>query len=245
MRIGFLVAWMASLASVAAASNIPDYPFVYAQGVAKTKLEPDVCRVTFSVQARDIDSANALKVVEERSSAILALLSENGVKREDLEAYKFEKRAVYDYSDRDQPKDVGYQVERDIEFTLHDLKSYDPIVTRLLRAEGVVNIYSQFDRTDRDDIELRLLETAVQKARAQAEIMAKGSGQRIVKLRAISQHGLENLADAFGIGEKDLYPPFNDMGPSREKDLLYVPSTVEFQNEVSVIYEIAALSETE
>lgn len=117
------------------------------------------------------------------------------------------------------------------------MKQYEPIISSLMRTEYVDGIDTSFDRTDREEIEARLLENAVLRARSQAESMAKGSGQRIVKLRAISQHEFENVADAFGLGDKDIYHGMASVSPTPVTELLFVPATVEFQNEVSVIYE--------
>jgi uncharacterized protein YggE len=225
-------------ASATAASDLPGFPFVYARGVAKTKVKPDMCVVDFRVRVRDRTSTDAMKAVESRSAKALAVLFEHGVKREDLKGFEIQKHAVHEWDEDEKAKLTGYEIARNIQFTLRDLTQYEPMVSILLKMENVVDIYTNFDRTDREDIESRLLADAVSKARAKAELMAKGSGQRIVKLRAISQHGFENIAESFGVGDKDKYHWMADMSQPPEKELLFVPSTVEFQDAVSVIYEL-------
>jgi uncharacterized protein YggE len=220
------------------ASPLPEYPLVFARGDAQTKVPPDICVVNYQIKIRDKEPTNALSVVELRSAQTLAVLAEHGVKKEDIVGFEIDKDVVRDYEKRDQLAFLGYEMTRRIQFTLHDLGKYEPIVSVLLKTPDVTDIRTSFDRTDRKAVESRLLAEAVADAKAKAELMAQGSGQKIVKLRAISQHGFYNLAETFGLGNKEYDNRMYSVGRQSEKELLFVPSTIEFRNGVSVIYEI-------
>ncbi|MHB9067308.1 MAG: hypothetical protein ACYC4B_26285 [Pirellulaceae bacterium] len=73
--------------------------------------------------------------------------------------------------------------------------------------------------------------------------MAEGSGQRIVKLRAISPVGFRELSVDFGLSSTSEISVLNSVAPEtviRElEEMLFVPATIEFRNSVSVIYELA------
>lgn len=224
----------------AQASPLPDYPFVFASGDAKSEVKPDICHVEFHITIRDQDPTNGLALVEQRSIVALAILADNGVKKEDVIGFEVDKDHVRNYESRDKLEFLGYEMRRKIEFTLRDLTQYEPILSPLLKTPDVVDIQTSFDRTDRKDIESRLLAEAVANARAKADLMAKGSRQRIVKLRAISQSGFYNLGERFGLGNVQFDNRMYSMSVPPKQELLFVPSTIEFGNSVSLIYEVEA-----
>jgi uncharacterized protein YggE len=226
------------LTSAANASDIPDYPFVFAEGSVTTKVAPDIGVISYRVRVQANDSENAMHQIETLSAKTLAVLAEHGVEPDDIIGFEIDKDVVRDDDQRDKLKILGYVMTRHIRFTLRDLKKYEPIVSALLKTDNVISILADFDRTDRDELESRLLADAVTKARAKAETMAKGSGQQIVKLRAISQRGFQNFGEEFGLGNRRGFVfESRDSGPMKE--LLFVPSTIEFSSSVSVIYELA------
>ena len=231
-----LIVGLASLASQA--SPLPDYPFVYAGGQAQSNIAPNTCKVAYHITVRDRDATNGMRTVEKRSSETLGLLAENAVKKEDIVGFEITKDAVRNYEQRDSLEFLGYEMTRQIEFSLQDLQKYERIVSALLKTPDVTRIRTTFDRTDRKEIETRLMAQAVSAARAKAQLMAEGSAQRIVKLRAISEYGFYNLSGQFGLGDRLYGALHSDMARQPEKELLFVPSTIQFGNTVSVIYEI-------
>ncbi len=233
-----LIAAITTFAIKAQASPLPDYPLVFAMGSAETQLKPDICVVAFRITIRDEDPTNALTHVEQRSVEALAILANSGVKPEDVVGYEINKDRVRNYPNRDRLEFLGYEMTRRIEFTLRDLAQYETILSSLLKTPDVVDIRTSFDRTDRNEIESRLLAEAVADARAKAELMAAGSQQRIVRLRAISQSGFYNLAERFGLGNVQYDSVMRSMRSPEKRELLFVPATIEFANSVSLIYEI-------
>ncbi|MBM4087880.1 MAG: DUF541 domain-containing protein [Planctomycetes bacterium] len=237
MKTTIAAVMVSVVACVSGATEIPDYPFVYAEGSVTARIAPDMCCVSYTVRIRDRDSANAIKMVESRSAETISMLVNHGVKKDDIVGHEIEKDVVREQAERDTLAILGYEIRRVIRFPLRDLKQYDPIVSALLKTDNVVNVFTAFDRTDRDDVESRLLSEAVAKAKAKAELMAKGAGQQIVKLRAISQRGFQNFGEQFGLGNRS-YGFFNSLESSPREELLFVPSSIEFSNSVSVIYEL-------
>jgi uncharacterized protein YggE len=223
------------------ASPLPEYPFVFARGEAKTKLPPDIARVSYRIKAFDKISTNVLALMESCSLKTISILSTNGVKKEDVVGFEVEKDILRNY-DKQSEKEleiIGYDMSRRIEFTLRDLSKYEAIVSALLKMPNVSNIRTEFDRTDRDIVEEDLLADAVSDARRKAEVMAKGSHQRIKGLKAISQQGFNNLGEAFGFGSSKYENLMYSTSGAQEKDLLFIPSTVEFQSSVVIVYEVA------
>jgi uncharacterized protein YggE len=235
----FVVAWIiCAVAAVGVAGPLPEYPFVYAEGEATAELKPDVCTIRFQIDAVDQSPDAALVIVEKRSAEVLAMLAEHKIPNRDIVAFEITKKRVRDWENREALVYLGYSVERQVEVTLRDLSHYEAVTVALLKAESITGIRSRFDRTDREEIESRLISEAVSAARARAERMTEGAGQRIVSLRAISQSGFHNLNERFGLGEQGYASYFS--GDDDDGKLLFVPAIIEFKSAVSVIYEITA-----
>ena len=58
------------------ASQLPDFPFVFAHGKAKTEVPPDIATVSFRVQEFDEQPTVALEVVRNRSAELIAFFAE-------------------------------------------------------------------------------------------------------------------------------------------------------------------------
>lgn len=236
----FVLLGLITMTSFTQASPLPDYPFVFARGEAKTKLAPDITRVSYRIKAFDKISTNVLALMESCSLKTIAILSANGIKKEDIVGYEVEKDILrnYDKVSEKELEIIGYNMSRRIEFTLRDLSKYEAIVSALLKTPNVADIRTGFDRTDRDIVEEDLLADAVSDARRKAEVMAKGSHQRIKGLKAISQQGFSNLGEAFGFGSRKYDNIMYSTSGAQDKDLLFIPSTVEFESSVVLLYEI-------
>ena len=62
-----IIPWLLPIAALLAsahAATLPDYPFVYVTGEARTRVPPDVAEATFSVQAEEKDAALAERTVK-------------------------------------------------------------------------------------------------------------------------------------------------------------------------------------
>lgn len=228
----------AAVVTTATASPLPDYPFVFVSGSADVKLPPDTCQISLQITVRDKNSTNGLQTVETRSAEVLALLAKNEVKKEDIVAYEISKDILRDKEKQDHFEFLGYEITRRMEFTLHDLKQYEPIMAALLTLPDVTDTMTSFDRTDRKTVEARLTTQAVADARAKAELLAQAAGQRIAKLRAISQNDFDNLAAEFGLGENEHRRPTMLTPLPSGSQLLFIPTTIEFEDSVSILYEI-------
>ena len=184
-----------------------------------------------------------MKSFEALSAKTLAVLFEHGVKREDVVASDINKDAVRGDEQRDKLVTLGYEITQHIEFTLRDLTKYRAVVSALMKTDDVTVYDTKYDRTDREEIESRLLTEAISKARAKAELLANGSGQRIVKVRAISPVGVRDLSADFGLSSTSaisvLSRPADETVIRELEDMLFVPSTIDVRNSVSMIYELA------
>lgn len=220
-------------------SPLPDYPMVFARGNASASYEPNVCNASFRIIIRHANADEALKLVEIRTAEAIEILSNNDIQNKDVVGFEISKHRIRNQN-RERIEFIGYEMSRRINFTIHDLTKFESIVTRLLETPDVVDIETNFGRTDYKEIEASLLSDAVADAHAQAILMAEGAGQRIVRLRAISQHGFHNIAQEFALGGSGDEHDWTSRRSDHEPSFLFVPALVWFGNNVAVIYEIDA-----
>ncbi len=59
---------------VAQASSLPDYPFVFQSGIARTEVAPDVAFIHLTISSRGSDAAKVLDVVNASAAEIFKAL---------------------------------------------------------------------------------------------------------------------------------------------------------------------------
>jgi uncharacterized protein len=222
------------------ASEIPDFPFVFAQGQTEVEVAPDVATIFMQVEAYNEDPGKALSAVENRSAELVSAFTKHKVDKKDMIAYDINKRTVRETKNYTQLGILGYEVSRRITVTVRYLDQYEPLMTNLLSLKNVTNLHAEFDRTDRRTIEAGLITQASQKAREQATLLAKGFGAEIASVHAISASrvGFGNIAGEFGMGAG--YTPVASMarGERAETTTIFVPSTIKMQASVNAIFRL-------
>ena len=134
---------------------------------------------------------------------------------------------------------LGYEVTRQFTITLHGLQIYEPLAKKLLSMENVENLDTEFDRTDREKIESDLLTKAAADAKRKAQHLAKGFDAQIASVFAISEHRFSDIDEILfhGVFVQRSTGTIIDMS-SKEKKLVFVPSTIKFKNRVNAIFKL-------
>jgi uncharacterized protein YggE len=245
-KVVFIFAILFALLSFnASASEMPDFPFVFADGEAKTEVPPDMAIVSFSVQEFNKDSAAALAVVKERSRELITFFAENKIAPKDIVAYQIDKWPVRKRGENYSELEIsGYRVSRRVVVTLRDLKQYEKLYDKLLSLNNVGRISASFDRSDREKIEEELVAKACQNARDRAELMAKGSGVQLGNVFAISQLDFRSLTTHFAVSAemraegRILSLSGEGVEATSTDKFVFVPSTITFENTVKVIFRL-------
>lgn len=242
-----LVAILALLALPASgmASNIPTFPFVFVTGQAEKEVPPDIATVGFVVKVFDEDPDKALSLIQERSKELFAIFGKYGIDNRDVVAFEINKETVRERKDYVALKILGYELTRRITMTVRKLGNFDALMTQLIGLRNVSDVRTVFDTTTRKEIEADLFRQAAQKAREQAEILAKGFGSEIVSVHAISvsPFSFGMMDEAFGVGSLlGLYsagPAAAKAQSVEEKAInVLVPNTIKLQEAVNAIYKL-------
>jgi uncharacterized protein YggE len=227
----------------AAASPLPEYPFVFTTGTAKSDSPPDVVELSFSLSARHPNANAAVNAVREGTQRVLEILAAAGVKEPDIDASSFNKSEERHWDDdKDVSVSDGFEVRRDFSVTIRDLTKYPDLGKALLDLSGTADFDPTFNRTDKAKIEADLLQRASNDARTRAERVAASFSRTLGPARAISQIPFGEIPHRLGLGDSDRDLSEIVVTGSRRRledpDSLLVPATISFSAKVNVVYEL-------
>jgi uncharacterized protein YggE len=238
MKISAAVLLVGVIATNGNASNLPEFPFVYAQGEANVEVAPDIATVSFHVEDYAEDATKAESVVWNRSKEILDFFNEFGISKKEIVAYQIDKNTVRESKEYNDLEIIGYEISRQIEITLLDLSIYEAILKKLVELPNITGIETEFERSDRDRIDKELISKACKDAEQKATLMAEGFGAKLGSVFAISRTEFENVAAQFGVAFSYGGIQEYSLRGVNEEEVLFVPSAVEFSIGVNVIFRL-------
>jgi uncharacterized protein len=232
--------------SGAFAADIPDYPFVFIVGKADIDTPPSIATCSLTLRAREQDPDKAASIVEDRLRSVLATLKAHHVAPNDIESFDIEKQVLTnDNNDNGLTVIKGYDVWRNVKFTVRQLEAVAPVEVSLVRSPNVSNINCRFDRTDRAVVEGDLMSKALRSARDEAAKLAEPLGRHVAAAVAVSKVPFEAIGGTFGFG--DTSAAMQSMGRMFSKsvdpddlrgDELLVPSTIHLSVAVNVLFKM-------
>jgi len=233
-------------AVAAAASPLPEYPFIFSAGTGRSAVAPDLVRLSFAIAARDRDVKLATAAVESTFASVTSILAAAAVRTSDVDASAVDKspRSHWDQTtDRTIPD--GFQVTRKIKVTARDLTRYPQLMKSLLDLAATEDFSAEFDRSDRQKLQEELLATAAQDAHARAERVAAQFGRKLGAARAIAQIPFTALGDELGFSYGGPHVPPQLMmeevvvtGARKSLDQFLAPQTITISESVNVVYEL-------
>lgn len=223
----------------ALAADLPDYPFVFVTGTADTAVHPDIAHCSAMVTARDKDAAKASNAVDERVNAVVAMATANHVAAADIDASATRKQVLTE-SARDVVAISGYEISREISFTVRDVDASIPIEQSLMTSPNVVNVSCRFDRTDRKSLEAELTTRALQSARDEADRLARPLGRHVTSAAAVSRIPFASIPEALGVGgmATGVYAGPRMFKMSAAASELLVPATISLSASVNVLFKM-------
>jgi uncharacterized protein YggE len=185
---------VASLASGAVAQTVaPTSVFegtrldIVATG--ESRQVPDVAVINAGVVTEAPTASAALTGNNRRMRAVLRALETAGIVERDIQTASINLNARYDYSDRSEPRLLGYTASNQLTVRFREIERAGSIIDALV-AQGVNQINGpslQIDAPEAAIDEAR--RDAIRKARQRAELYATAAGMRVVRIVAISEAG--------------------------------------------------------
>lgn len=164
---------------------------------------PDVAEFSFSVNEKGATVEAAQNTASTKMNAAIDYLKKAGVEEKDIDTTGYNAYPEYQYTTctgvvcvNDQ-KLIGYQVSQTITVTVRDTAKAGELLSGVGSA-GISNISGlsfKIDDPEKFKQEARLM--AIEKAKAQAEVLAKGLG---VKLKGVVSFSEDSGPYAYGMG---------------------------------------------
>ncbi|MES2151974.1 MAG: SIMPL domain-containing protein [Pseudomonadota bacterium] len=215
------------------ASQLPDYPFIHANGSAGRYVAADIGEIDFEVVAFDGDTEAARALVEQRVADIRALMEGQGVPSADVETRDVRKEVRRGEQGASAPT---YEIKCSVHIHVTDLTKWREIMLPLLNMPNLGSFATTFAVSDRKQIELELISAAIKDAMQRAEGMAAGLGKKLGAPAAVSSGPLRNLGNSMGLVPSDFRNGGRGQIPTR-KDFLSI-EVLRMDQPVDVIFRI-------
>lgn len=178
--------------------SVPATDTITVQGTGQATLPPDVARITFTVQHSAAAVADAQTKTINQTNLAITYLKEQGIADKDVRTLSYNISPEYSYPNPCQPgmicpayvnspKITGYQVSESIQVTVRDLSAVGTILGGLgnLAVQNVSGPNFALDDSTAGYAAARA--DAIEKARTQAELLAKQLDVRLGKIVNFSE----------------------------------------------------------
>src|SRR3989344_5685994 len=219
----YLLAQTITTAQTLGRSGIPATDTVTVSGDGQATAAPDVARVSFTVENTAPKVADAQAATTKQANAVLDFVKEQGIADKDVKTLSYTVSPQYSYPNcppgafcpNTQPKIIGYQVSETVQVTIRDLDKVGPLLGGLgdLAVQNVSGPSFALDDPTAGYSAARA--DAINKAKAQAALLASQLGVHLGKIVSFSEAGggspyplAYGMATAEGGGFKDnMVPP--------------------------------------
>jgi uncharacterized protein len=193
--MGLMMALVVSAVGSAAAQTVPQQPqFVLPPQVAVTaqgeaRFTPDRATISIGVQTRAATAAQASAENARKARAITDTLRAMGIPAERLSTVEYNVFPEQRYEPQrgdSVPRIIGYNVMNTVRVEVHQIQQLGRLIDAAL-AKGANGINSlQFTASSLDEIRRTALTSAVTRARADAEAIARAGGGQLGELLELS-----------------------------------------------------------
>ena len=231
-----------ALAVTAHASPLPDYPFVSTGGKAAAWMPPDLGELQFEIGAQRASAAAAAADLQALTSGLQALLLAHGVTEADVEGYELAKKIV----ELSQPAADGstqaWSVGRHFRVQVRDLSQWPALLAAVLALDHLDGISVQFDRSDREQVNTRLLAEAAKDARNNGVLLAESFGRKLGPAMAIARAPLEKVGAPYLAAQEAgpaRVPRSNGSQLTADTAMQYaVPMSIPFAQSVNAVFRL-------
>lgn len=169
-----------SLASVAAAqeSTRPQVPQIVVSATGEVKVTPDRATISIGVQSRAATAAAAAGQNSQKQRAVIEAIKARGVPTEQISTSNFNviPETRYDREGQQAPRTTSYLVVNTVTVELKRVDQVGPVIDAALAA-GANQINSlAFSVQNADSARRAALASAMAKAKADAEVIARAAG---------------------------------------------------------------------
>ncbi len=235
----FLLAETITIAANFGRPGNPATDTITVQGAGQATMAPDVARVSFTVQNTAKTVADAQAATTKQANAAIDFVKGQGVEDKDVRTLSYNISPEYSYTNcppgalcPSTPKITGYQVSETVQVTMRDLTKVGDMLSGLgtLEVQNVNGPAFALDDSTAGYDAARA--DAIDKAKAQAELLAKQLGVHLGKIVNFSESSGGYPVPMYAYG----------MGGAMDSKAVSAPNVPTGENtynaSVSVTYEI-------
>lgn len=155
----------------------------------ETRLAPDMASISLGVMTDGATASAAMQANAQRMTAVIASLKKAGIAERDIQTSGLNLSPQYRYVENQPPQLTGYQASNQVTVVVRDLKKLGAAVDATVAAgANQVNGVS-FGIQDPTAAENVARESAVKALAARADLYARATGLKLVRLVSLSEAG--------------------------------------------------------
>ncbi len=226
-----LVMFAAALVRLDASDD--SIPTVTATGTAITRAKPDILRWQLTVSNKGGDVTSVSELHTQLTSAVLKLLSDNGVAPADMQTSNMRFNENREYLKSSWTRD-GYVASTQIAFSTKNPAVYKDLWIGLSRQTGVSVDSVTWDVANRIALQNSTRIEALTAARTKADEMAKALGMRIAEPRTIEELNAESPFEYRAMSNSIREAP----GGADSEDGAIAPGMISIKTRVKVAFHL-------
>lgn len=153
----------------------------------ETRIAPDMATISLGVTTQAPTAQAAMQANAQNMSRVVESLRRAGIAAKDIQTSGLNLNPQYQYIENQPPKLIGYQASNQVTVTVHDLARLGQAVDATVSAgANQVNGIS-FGLDDPTAAENAAREAAVRALQAKADLYARATGHRVVRLVTLSE----------------------------------------------------------
>lgn len=164
-------------------------------GQGEVVVKPDIATISFGVTVENLDVSKAQTEAATKMNNVLDFLKKNGVEDKDIKTtnysvyprYDYVQTKVYPYNGKQIL--AGYTVSQNVEVKIRDISKAGTLLAGV-GEYGVTDVSGLNFGVDKiDEVQNQARNEAIKNARAEAEVLAKALGVKLVRIVSFSENG--------------------------------------------------------
>ena len=164
-------------------------PALNLSAYGEVRVAPDMATITLGVQNEEMTAAGALKANGARMNQVIAALKKAGIADRDIQTSNLNVNPQYAYEQNQPPKFTGYQVSNQVTVVVRDLNKLGQAVDATVSAGANTVGGVSFGLQNPDAAENAARLEAVKALQAKADLYAKATGYKIVRMVSLGEGG--------------------------------------------------------
>lgn len=197
----------------------------------ETRVAPDMATINLGVTTEGATAQAAMQANASRMNQVMAALKRGGFAAKDIQTSQLSVEPQYAYEPNQPPKLTGYRASNIVTLTVRDLARLGAAVDATVAAGANQMGGISFGLSDPTAAENAAREKAVGALAAKAEVYARATGHRVLRLVSMSEGG--------GYSPPPPIPMVAMAARYEKADTAVSPGETRVRVDVSAVYELA------